>query len=134
MRDNFRLIGDERSKLEELVTVLEKFEFWTNELQSSQVSISKVYPCFRSLKTILSENGFFQFTQTIRDGQLKSLNLRFDIYFVDPLFTLSTFLDPNYGIRGFEKEKHNQVLGLVKDSVSLSNQSVSSVHINQWKF
>ena len=79
MRDNFRLIGDERSKLEELVTVLEKFEFWTNELQSSQVSISKVYPCFRSLKTILSENGFFQFTQTIRDGQLKSLNLRFDI-------------------------------------------------------
>jgi hypothetical protein len=27
VRDNFRLIGDERSKLGELVTVLEKFEF-----------------------------------------------------------------------------------------------------------
>jgi len=32
VRDNFRLIGDERSKLGELVTVLEKFEFWTQLL------------------------------------------------------------------------------------------------------
>jgi hypothetical protein len=39
VRDNLRLFGDERSKLEE--KVLEKFEFWTNELHSSQVSISK---------------------------------------------------------------------------------------------
>ncbi len=51
---------------------------------------------------------------------LKSLNLRYEIYFMDPLFSLGTFLDPNYGIRGFEKEKHNQVLASIGNTFQKS--------------
>jgi hypothetical protein len=48
----FALSPRERDMLTELVELLKKFEFWTDELQTNDVSISRVLPMVVSLRTI----------------------------------------------------------------------------------
>ena len=45
IREKFSLNEQERELLNELKTVLEWFEFVTDELQSNKINISRVYPC-----------------------------------------------------------------------------------------
>ena len=45
IRKKFSLNEQERELLNELKTVLEWFEFVTDELQSNKINISRVYPC-----------------------------------------------------------------------------------------
>ena len=40
----FDLSAKERAMLEELIRILEAFEFFTDELQSNSINISRVYP------------------------------------------------------------------------------------------
>ncbi len=42
--------------LEELAEVLKHFEWLTDNLQTNQVSISRVYPCIVSLRVKILEN------------------------------------------------------------------------------
>ncbi len=58
MKRNFSISDDERAMLEELKDVLEMFEFATDELQTNEVSISRLFPCLNYLKQALSREGF----------------------------------------------------------------------------
>ena len=94
---NFSISGIEREMMKELVTILQWFEFATDEFQSNRVNISRVYPCIKFIENKLSEDNDynFSFTNTIRLELRKSLNKRFlnHVSFKDDLFVLSTFLD-----------------------------------------
>jgi hypothetical protein len=89
---NFSISGIEREMIKELVTILQWFEFATDEFQSNRVNISRVYPCIKFIENKLSEDNDynFSFTNTIRLELRKSLNKRFlnHVSFKDDLFVL----------------------------------------------
>lgn len=77
-KSEFDLTSVEREILNELVIILEWFEWVTDEFQSNRVSISKVYPCVNFLRAKLSdETGSFVHTEEFCDSLLKSLEKRF---------------------------------------------------------
>ena len=97
----FTLSVEDREILEELREVLEEFESVTNDLQTNQVSISRVYPAVRTLMHKLSTNLWrYTHTEKLRKELLKSLmsEKRFGKIIDDDIFTVSTFLDPTLGI------------------------------------
>ncbi len=55
-RKNFELKSKERAMLEELAQILEHFEWLTDNLQTNEVSISRVYSCVDALRVTLLEN------------------------------------------------------------------------------
>jgi hypothetical protein len=90
---NFDLMAEDRKMLEELVHVLEAFEWVTDEFQSNQVSISRVYPCIEYLRGILSEyQDDFLYVTELRSDLLESLNKRFGSLIQNDVFLVSTFL------------------------------------------
>lgn len=115
-RKKFELTVSDRAMLEELVNVLEWFEWVTDEFQSNRVSISRVYPCVEFLRLKLTENlDSLVYTRALHNEFLVSLNKRFGILIKNEVFVVSTFLDPNFGLDGFPPEKKNQVKQIIKD-------------------
>ena len=75
---DFELKSTERDILNELITVLEWFEFVTDEFQSNRVSISRVYPCINFLRDKLNETKeTFVHIEEFCDSILNSLEKRF---------------------------------------------------------
>ena len=56
IKKNFALSIKERAMLEELAEILKHFEWLTDNLQTNEVSISRVYPCIVALRVRLLEN------------------------------------------------------------------------------
>ena len=115
VKRKFDLTNVEREMLEELKTLLEMFEFVTDELQSNRINISRVYPCIQYLRRNLKEkdeNGHFvvyEYSGSLRDDLLESLNIRFGNLIKEEIFLISTFLDPNFGITYLELEDQQTV-------------------------
>ena len=96
--------------LNELLDLLEMFEFVTDELQSNKVNISRVYPAIAYLKNnILKEDEEFKYSNEIRKEMLASLKGRFDKLIEHEVFLISTLLDPHFGFSYF-KDKHQDVV------------------------
>ena len=95
----FKLDQNEREMLAELRDLLVSFEFVTNEFQTNDISISRVYPCVIFLKRILTEKPEnYLYTRSIRQALLKSLETRLDdLIKNNDIFVISTMLDPNFG-------------------------------------
>jgi len=55
-KEKFNLSKKERAMLEELAEVLKHFEWLTDNLQTNEVSISRVYPCIVTLRVKILEN------------------------------------------------------------------------------
>ena len=115
--------------LEELAEILKHFEWLTDNLQTNEVSISRVYPCIVVLRVRLLENiDSKRFTQKLRNDLISSLDKRFKDLIENDLFILSTFLDPFFGPKTFPLEKRALVkcrlkyhLGLLKPKNNHSN-------------
>ncbi len=94
----FRLEDEDREKLHEMQILLEMFEVANNDLQSNQVSVSRVWPTVRLLQVTHLENLFeFSHTGQLRKSLHKSLSTRFNKILEDEVFAISTFLDPTLG-------------------------------------
>ena len=110
VKRNFDITTVEREMLTELRVVLEMFEFVTDEFQSNRINISRVYPCVQYLlKNLKGKDEFnddivYEYTGTLRDALLESLKKRFGELIKDDLFTISTLLDPNFGLCYLEIE------------------------------
>ena len=70
----FYLDETERKMLNELKDLLEIFEWVTDELQSNDVSISRVYPCVNYLRKCLTKDCTFEYTKEMRKDLLCSLH------------------------------------------------------------
>ena len=104
VKNNFGISKKEREMLIELKDVLQMFEFVTDEIQTNDVSISRVYPCINYLRKGLSDERPFKYTTQLRSDLLVSLNERFVNIEDKKDFVFSTFLDPNFGIKSFEAD------------------------------
>lgn len=131
-RNNFNLSDIEREMLTELKLLLEEFEWVTDELQSNQINISRVYPCVVTLKQKLSDNTkTYEHTADIRKALLESLIKRFYNLIEEDLFIISTFLDPHFGADQFDDEKiktvKSRLISLVKqqNTIELVKESVN---------
>ena len=112
-RQTYCLTTQERLALQELVKVLEWFEYATNQLQGDGVTISRVYPVVRTLLAKLDETSESQakYTKKIRQELRSRLRERFGALQDKDVCVVSTFLDPKFGISAFELEKQAQVKG-----------------------
>ena len=105
-RRRFDLSHNERDMLKELKSLLELFEWVTDEFQSNDISISRVYPCVISLIEKLTDTSSdYHYTEEIRRELLSSLNKRFSNLINQDICQLSTFLDPHFGSDLFNEEK-----------------------------
>jgi hypothetical protein len=104
VKKNFTISDDERAMLEELKEILEMFEFATDEIQTNEVSISRVFPCINFLKASLCKEGSYTYTVKMRKDLLQSLNERFRDYNENEVYLFSTFLDANFGVNAFSEE------------------------------
>ena len=78
----FVLTATEREILEELVFILEWFEWVTDEFQTNHVSISRVYPCVSVLRHKLTKASYlkdqpFLHMDKLLEALLESLDRRF---------------------------------------------------------
>ena len=82
--------------LADFMILLEHFEWVTDELQSNEISISRVNPCVIALKQRLSDTeGIYEYTSKIRKDLLENLDKRFSKLELDlDLLIVSSFLDP----------------------------------------
>jgi hypothetical protein len=118
-KKKFDLSDEDREMLQELKTVLEWFEWATDEFQTNTVSISRVFPCVRSLIEKLSKVDYAAIhTQQIRSDLLASLMKRFGDLVKNEVFVVSTFLDPNFGMRAFPRDEKANVRASVKRLVN----------------
>ena len=79
--------------LEELVNLLEAFEWVTNELQGNKVTISKVYPCIEFLfKELNDPDKQPRYTVDLRTALSDSLKARFGVLIKNEVFVISSFL------------------------------------------
>jgi hypothetical protein len=102
VKENFFLTLEDRVKLTELQSLLEIFEFVTNELQSNRICISRVYPCIRYLQKELTKNVECDvYTRQLRLDYHSSLMKRFGSLIEQDIFLVLTFLDPNFGLNAF---------------------------------
>ena len=114
LKKNFNLSEQERAMLHELKEILEMFEFVTDEIQTNDVSISRVFPCINYLKSSLAKASNVIYTEKLRSDLLKSINERFKDVKENDIYIFSTFLDPQFGIAAFE----DQMKLIVKAKVS----------------
>ena len=126
-RDNFFFSDYERSALSELQALLELFERPTNDFQSNQVSISRVYPAINTLMVNLTKNiESYVHTSDLRIELRNSLKERFGDLIEGDVFTASTFLDPKFNIQVFSPVKRAEIIPrvkiLVRAQISLSEQ------------
>lgn len=109
----FNISDTERDMINELVTVLELFEFATDEMQSNQVSISRVYPQYLNLLSNLEDvEKSSRYTSDFKLNLIDSLKTRFGDLVEDDVCLVFTFLDPNFNERAFSERPHK--LALVK--------------------
>jgi hypothetical protein len=118
MQKNFCLSKTERTMIAELIQVLEVFEWVTNQLQTNEVSISRVLPCVQLIRDTLSANlddeKINPHTKQLRRDLLASLASRFDKMLETDVFLVSTYLDPKFGPEFFSVTKLEQVRARVK--------------------
>ncbi len=135
-KKKFFLSEEDRDMLNELKTVLEWFEWATDEFQTNSVSISRVFPCVRSLIEKLAKVDYSAIhTQQIRSDLLGSLMKRFGDLVKNEVFVVSTFLDPNFGLRAFPNDEKANVRARVKALINavlhiVEKQADSSVRFN----
>jgi len=97
-----------------------------NELQSNEVSISRVWPCIQYLKTTLINNiDDYKYTKSLRRDLLASVNKRFDDLIENDVFVVATFLDPFFGAKAFDAEKRAIVKNRIKMLLSQFSSSSS---------
>ena len=121
VRTKFNLSVKERAMLEELAEILIHFEWLTNNLQTNEVSVSRVYPCIVTLRLRLLENiNTKEYTKQLRNDLIESLDKRFSSLIENDLFILSTFLDPFFGPKTFPEHNRNQVKLRLKYHLGLS--------------
>ena len=123
----FKIEREEREMLAELRDLLASFEFVTNELQTNEISISRVYPCVLFLKRQLKDTNC-KFTISLRQALLKSLETRFDdLIKNNDIFIISTLLDPNFGRSKIPKgEREYATLKLKSHLVATSTRTTSN--------
>ncbi len=97
VKKNFYIDETERNMLQELKDLLDMFEWVTDELQTNDVSISRVYPCFNYLRKGLSKAGTYIYTSQLRKDLLNSLEHRFKDVEENEAYSFSTYLDPVFG-------------------------------------
>ena len=120
----FELTKEERDTLNELVKILELFEWVKDEFQSNRVSISRVYPCISALRAKLNSfEGILIYTEDFCTALLKSLEIRFGKLSKNEVYVVATFLDPNFGLDSFPNEDKPVVLKKVH-SLLLAAQSI----------
>ena len=85
----FDLPDLDREMLDELVNLLEAFEWVTNELQGNKVTISKVYPCIEFLFNQLNDPVKVpKYTVELRKALSESLKDRFGILIKNEVFVI----------------------------------------------
>lgn len=118
MKENFYLSDSERSMLVELKELLEMFEFATNEFQTNNVSISRVYPQINSLLIRLTRNvDKYVYTRELRYELSRSLSTRFGSIIDNDVYTMSTFLDPFFNILAFSPPDRQSIINKIKSQV-----------------
>ncbi len=134
-KQKFRLDKNDRNKLEELCTILELFQWFTNLMQSNQVSISCVYPCVLVIQNKLSEeNAELMLTKQLRNDLLESLNKRFGDLIESDLCLIASFLDPRFGPKEFSSEKREKVKMRLKYHLGLINPRSKTNNIQTYTF
>ncbi len=136
VKSKFNINPKERAMLEELADVLTHFEWLTDNLQTNEVSISRVYPCIVSLRIKLNkEIDCMKYTKNLRKDLIASLDKRFGNLIENDLFLISTYLDPFFGPKSFPLDKRNHIklrlkyhLGLLCPN-STNNNSFDTVAI-----
>ena len=125
-KKNFDITSEERAMLVELVSVLELFEWVSDELQGNQVTISRVYPCVLYLQSELTNNfEKLKYTKDLRLALLDSLNRRFlPLISSDNVYIISTFLDPRFGLDAFPVEIKEKVLKCIRKLIILPETSI----------
>ena len=110
MKKRAKAFGLTLVEREMLTELKEMFNFASLELQSNQVSISRVYPCVQVLrKGINNDIDNNKYTKQLAKTLLESLNDRFGSKIEEDLYLVSTFLDPNFGINVFVPERQPYV-------------------------
>lgn len=114
--------------LEELVELLELFEWATNEFQSNKVSSSRIYPTIKSIQSKLSRSAdkTWYHTVELRENILKSVNNRFNDQIDQECFKLATYLDPLMGPEMFEPYERKNVVNLLKQKIALANPELAA--------
>lgn len=96
--------------LEELVLLLEPFQWTTDEFQSNEVSISRVFPSIKYLNEVLEEKkDEIKILKTFCTSLITNLNIRFGQLIDNDVFVVSTFLDPTFGLHVFETSDQNMI-------------------------
>ena len=119
VKNNFGLSKKEREMLEELRDLLQMFEFVTDEIQTNDVSISRVYPCINYLRKGLENLGPFKYTTKLRVDLLESLNRRFLNIEDNEVFVFSTILDPSFGLKSFDNDMKVKVKSKITCTLKL---------------
>ena len=126
-KELFRLSVKEREMLSELRNLLVSFEFVTNELQTNEISISRVFPCYLFLKERLEATTYkvlgnnvettynYVHTVSIKKALAASLEKRFaSLIENNDVFIISTLLDPNFGKRALPLAQRASAINLLK--------------------
>jgi len=118
-KELFRLTQIDREMLSELRDLLVCFEFVTNELQTNEISISRVYPCYWYLQKHLNTDlDKYKYTKNLRKELFSSLERRFSDLLVDnDIFILSTLLDPIFGKRRIPLELRDYAIVKLKNNL-----------------
>lgn len=91
--------------IENIVTLLSPFEQLTRQLSSGEASAADVIPSVQALRRLLSrEADTDQGVKTTKTALLDAVNKRFASIESDPMFCISTLLDPRYKDCFFEED------------------------------
>jgi len=135
-KELFRLTQKDREMLSELRDLLVLFEFVTNELQTNEISISRVYPCYLYLKqNLLDEQYKYNYTKKLRQDLGESLEKRFFSLIQDnEIFILSTLLDPFFGKRAIPLSERDSAVAKLKNRlINISSRPINNNESAQTK-
>ena len=145
-KELFRLSAKEREMLAELRDLLVCFEFVTNELQTNEISISRVFPCYLFLKERLEAKSYkltvnnvetqynYVHTISLKKALAASLEKRFaSLIENNNVFIISTLLDPNFGKRAIPIVQRASAINLLKLKLikNSTRVEVSSLLLNE---
>ena len=115
--------------------LLELFEFTTNEFQSNEVSISRVYPQINSLMIMLTWNiKQYIYTQDLRNDFCKGLSERFGYIIENETYTHSSFLDPYFNISIFSPPDRAKIILQIKAHIRAQKDFSKTKEINSKKY
>jgi hypothetical protein len=116
--------------LAESKVVLEWLEWATDEFQTKNVSISRVFPCVQSLIEKLAKVDYEAIhTKQICSDLLDSLMKRFGDLVKNEVFVIATLLDTNFGSKAFPKKSSvlERVRILTKAVMNIRDTQIASV-------